>query len=278
MFSILIPSYNNLNYLKLCVESILKNSINKHEIIIHVNEGSDGTLEYVKSNNFKYTFSIKNVGLCTAINSSVKISSMKYILYSHDDMYFCPAWDKYLLDEISNIGHGNFYLSGTMIEANSGHIAFNCGESIETFDESKLLLNYNNLTFYDHQGTHFAPHLVTKEMWNKVGGFSEEFNPGIASDPDFNMKLWNQGVRIFKGLEKFKVYHFGSITTRKKHGLKQNRGDKTFLKKWGITTKFFKKYYLKSKTKYSGPLPEPKITLNYLFELVFCKIRKIFIF
>ena len=31
-------------------------------------------------------------------------------------------------------------------------------------------------------------------------------------------------------------------------------------------------------TKYSGPLPEPKITLNYLFELVFCKIRKIFIF
>ena len=164
MFSIVIPSYNNLNYLKLCVESILKNSINKHEIIVHVNEGSDGTLEYVKSNNFKYTFSIKNVGLCTAINSSAKISSTKYILYSHDDMYFCPDWDKYLMDEILNIGHENFYLSGTMIEANSGHIAFNCGESIETFDESKLLSNYNNLTFYDHQGSHFAPHLVTKEM------------------------------------------------------------------------------------------------------------------
>jgi len=278
MFSILIPSYNNLNYLKLCIESILKNSINKHEIIIHVNEGSDGTLEYVKNNNFKFTFSNKNVGLCTAINCSAKISSTKYILYSHDDMYFCPNWDKYLLDEIMNIGHGNFYLSGTMIEANSGHIEFNCGESIETFDESKLLLNYDNLTFYDHQGTHFAPHIVTKEMWNKIGGFSEEFNPGIASDPDFNMKLWIEGVRIFKGLEKFKVYHFGSITTRKKHGLKQNRGDKTFLKKWGITTKFFKKYYLKSKTKYSGPLSEPKLTLNYLIELVFCKIRKIFIF
>ncbi len=44
-------------------------------------------------------------------------------------MYFCPDWDKYLLDEILNIGHGNFYLSGTMIEANSGHIKFNCGVS-----------------------------------------------------------------------------------------------------------------------------------------------------
>ena len=278
MFSILIPSYNNLNYLKLCLNSIFKNSITNHEIIIHVNEGSDGTLKYVKDKKLKYTFSSRNVGLCTAINKSAKISSKDYILYSHDDMYFCPAWDKHLINEVNKIGHDDFYLSGTMIESNSGHIIFNCGETIETFDENKLLLNYNNLTFYDHQGTHFAPHLVTKKMWNKVGGFSEEFNPGIASDPDFNMKLWNEGVRIFKGLEKFKVYHFGSITTRKKIGFNQNRGDKTFLKKWGITTKFFKKHYLKSKTKYLGPLSEPKVTLNYLLELIYCKIRKFFTF
>ena len=278
MFSILIPSYNNLNYLKLCLNSILKNSINNHEIIIHVNEGSDGTLEYVKDKKLKYTFSSKNVGLCTAINKSAKISSKDYILYSHDDMYFCPGWDKHLINEINKIGHDDFYLSGTMIEPNSGHIIFNCGETVETFDENKLLLNYENLTFYDHQGTHFAPHLVTKKMWNKVGGFSEEFNPGIASDPDFNMKLWKNGVRIFKGLENFKVYHFGSITSRKKSTLKQNKGDKTFLKKWGITTKFFKKHYLKSKTKYLGPLSKPKINLNFLLELIICKIKKFLIF
>ena len=193
-------------------------------------------------------------------------------------MYFCPEWDKYLIREVNAIGHNSFYLSGTMIEPKSGHIIFNCGEDIKTFDEKKLLSNYNNLTFYNHQGTHFAPHLVTKEMWNLVGGFSEEFNPGIASDPDFNMKLWKEGVRIFKGLANFKVYHFGSITTRKKDGFKQNRGDKTFLKKWGITTKFFKKYYLKSKTKYLGPLTEPKISLNYLFELILCKVRRILTF
>ena len=26
-------------------------------------------------------------------------------------------------------------------------------------------------------------------MWNKIGGFSEEFFPGTGSDPDLNMKL-----------------------------------------------------------------------------------------
>ena len=276
MFSILIPSFNNLNYLKLCLKSIVNNSIKNHEIIIHVNEGSDGTLEYVKQSNFKHTFSDKNVGLCTAINSASKLSSSKYILYSHDDMYFCPEWDLHLIKEINKIGHDSFYLSGTMIEPNSGHIKFNCGENLESFNEEKLLLNYSNLNFYDHQGTHFAPHLVTKEMWNSVDGFSEEFNPGIASDPDFNMKLWNKGVRIFKGINKFKVYHFGSITTRKKKKFIQNRGDRMFLKKWGISTKFFKKYYLKSGTKYDGPLSKPKISLIYLIEFTVCKIKKIF--
>ncbi len=278
MFSILIPSFNNLNYLKLCLKSILKNSIKKHEIIIHVNEGSDGTLKYVKKNNYKYTFSDTNVGLCTALNLAAKLSTTNYILYSHDDMYFCPEWDTFLINEVNKINHDFYYLSGTMIEPNSGHIKFNCGENFETFNENKLLSNYKNLNFYDHQGSHFAPHLVSKKMWCKVGGFSEEFNPGIASDPDFNMKLWKQGVRIFKGINNFKVYHFSSITTRKKVGFQQNRGDKIFLKKWGITTKFFKKYYLRSKTKYVGQLSEPAINLNYLFGLITCKIKKFFTF
>ena len=273
MISIIIPTFNNLNYLKLCLNSLEKNSFKKHEIILHVNDGSDGTLEYIKKKNFKFTHSNNNLGLCSSINLASKLSESKFILYSHDDMYFCPMWDKFLLSEIDNIGHDNFYLSGTMIEAFSGHITFNCGTDINSFDEKKLLENYQNLNFYNHQGSHFAPHLVSKKLWDLVGGFSEEFNPGIGSDPDFNMKLWKKGVRIFKGINDFKVYHFSSITTRKKSDLIQNKGDKTFLKKWGITTKFFKKYYLKSRTKFDGPLSNPKKSLLYYFELILCKIK-----
>ena len=50
-FSILIPSYNNLNDLKICLDSVKKNSsYKKHEIIVHVNDGSDGTLDFIKIN------------------------------------------------------------------------------------------------------------------------------------------------------------------------------------------------------------------------------------
>ena len=106
-----------------------------------------------------------------------------------------------------------------MIEPTSGHIVCDFGVDLDTFKEKELLSKYKNINFYDHQGTHFAPHLVSKKMWDKVGGFSEEFNPGMGSDPDLNMKLWLEGVRIFKGLSKFKVYHFGSISLRKKKNL-----------------------------------------------------------
>ena len=50
MFSIIIPTFNNIDYLKICIDSIKKNSKYNHEIILHVNDGSDGTLEYVKNN------------------------------------------------------------------------------------------------------------------------------------------------------------------------------------------------------------------------------------
>ena len=186
-------------------------------------------------------------------------------------------WERPLKDEIEKIQHNKFYISGSMIEQNSGHIKFDCGTNIEEFDEQKLLSNLTNLKIDDHQGSHFAPHCVHVDLWNKVGGFSEEFNPGIASDPDFNMKLWNEGVRIFKGLNDFKVYHFGSVTTRRNKNVKQNRGDVTFLKKWGISTSFFKKYYLRSKTIYKGPLKDPNKNIIYYFELFKNKLKLFYV-
>ena len=67
-----------------------------------------------------------------------------------------------------------------------------------SFDEEFLLSNYEHLQFHDLQGSHWAPHIIHKKIWDRIGGFSEEFNPGIGSDPDLNMKLWSQNIRIYK--------------------------------------------------------------------------------
>ena len=62
VFSVIVPTFNNLEYLKLCLESIKKNSKYTHEIIIHINEGIDGTKEFLINNDYKTTFSKKMMG------------------------------------------------------------------------------------------------------------------------------------------------------------------------------------------------------------------------
>ena len=116
MFSIILPTYNNLEYLKITLESISKNSKYKHDIIVHVNEGTDGSLDYVKNKKLNFTYSLKNLGLCTGVNTAAKKSKTNYILYSHDDMYFCPGWDICLEKEVKKLNTNKFYLSASMIE------------------------------------------------------------------------------------------------------------------------------------------------------------------
>ena len=273
MFSIIIPTYNNLEYLKLCLNSIKKNSAFDHEIIIHVNEGVDGSLDFVKENNYKYSFSRINSGVCTAFNSAANLSTSKYIVLAHDDMYFCPGWDTCFSNEIKLIKDEDFFISGTMVQPFESYINLDCGKTFLDFDEKKLLKELPKIKYKDFQGTHWQPSLIPIKTWKKVSGFSEEFSPGLGSDPDFNMKLWNLGVRLFKGLGECRVYHFSSVSLRKKTW---NNGAKTFLLKWGISIKFFKKHYLRSDQAFNDLLSEPKKNLSYYFGLIKCKIAYFF--
>ena len=280
MFSILIPTFNNLEYLKFCIRSIKNNSKYTNQIIAHVNIGNDGTLDFLKQENIDYSYTEYNSGICEGINKAAKLAKYDYLLYAHDDFYFCPNWDEILQKEVRKIGHNNFYLSGTMM--NEGQIKFNCGNTPDEFNEEKFLNNYKNYNYYDFQGSTWAPSLVHREVWDKVGGFSEEFFPGSGSDPDFNMKLWNIGIRIYKGINDFKVYHFGSTVLRKKlNKISKNKygstGAKIFLLKWGVTIKFFKKFYLRSGLKYENALESPNRNFDYFLSLIICKLNFIFI-
>ena len=195
MFSILIPTLNNLNYLKLCIKSIKSNSNYNHDIIVHVNEGNDGTIKFLEKENIKFSHTNYNAGICEGVNTAAKLSTTNYFLYAHDDFYFCPDWDVVLVNELKHIKNNLFYLSGTMVQ--NGQVELNCGDTLNDFNEKKLLDEYKNIKFYDFQGSTWAPHLIHKELWTKVGGFSEEFYPGTGSDPDLNMKLWKENTRIF---------------------------------------------------------------------------------
>ena len=188
-FSILIPTWNNLDYLKLCVRSIRQHSAYNHQIIIHVNDGSDGTLEWVKAEGLDYTHSEENIGVCLAMNSMRRL--------------------------------------------------VNYGDSIQTFEEERLLKEYMNTPYNDWLGATRPPSLVHRDIWDLVGGYSIEFSPGMYSDPDFTAKLLMVGVTHMKGLGNSRVYHFETKTTGR---IRKNDGSTQFLLKWGISNSTMRKH------------------------------------
>lgn len=96
VFSIVIPTWNNLDFIKLCVRSIRENSSFKHQIVLHVNDGSDGTVEWARNEGISFSRTSDNVGVCFAVNAARPLIKTDYIVYMNDDMYVCPGWDKAL--------------------------------------------------------------------------------------------------------------------------------------------------------------------------------------
>jgi len=286
MFSILIPTYKNFEYLKICINSLKKNSKYNNQILVHINTEDLETENFLIKNKISYTKSEFNSGMPKSLNTVSKLSTKNFVVISHDDFYYCPDWDGYLMSEIKKCKNSFFLYTGLMMGPNQP-LNCNFGENFNNFDETSLLNKYNDLTHYDFTGSTKHPAILKKELWERVGGWSEEFYPTGGDDTDFLVKLWNVGVRDFKGVNKSRVYHFGSITTRKKKDSKNNylgsKANNIFLKKWGFSINFFEKFYLRSgynkkgivMKKYDGLTKEPEKNINFFFNLLLCKIKLI---
>lgn len=277
VFSILIPSWNNLDYLKCCIKSIKKNSRYTHQLIVHVNEGKDGTLAWIKEQGIDYTYSEENVGVCYGFNAPAALAKTDYILLSDDDYYFAPDWDYFLLEEIQKLDHIYFCISGTMIEHSptqySSMIApHNFGKTVKEFDEEKFLRDYKSIPFADWNGTNWYPMVMHRTLWNLIGGLSTEFYPGMGSDPDMMMKLWHCGVRYYKGVSQSRVYHFTSRSTAR---VKKNDGNKQFLLKWGLSKSTFFDLYLRLGQPFAGYTAEPNIN-GFRLKLFRDQLKKLF--
>lgn len=240
MFSIVIPTWNNLPFLKLAVASIRRHSRHGHEIIVHVNDGTDGTLDWVRSEGLPHTASSENVGICYAVNRAAALATQPYLLYLNDDMAVLPGWDTRLLEVAERLSGGAFMLSSTMIEPtgsnNACAVAADFGRNPDDYREAELIAALPQLARSHWLGSTWPPTLLPRALWTEVGGYSVEFSPGMSSDNDFSMKVWHAGCRTFIGLGDSFVYHFACVSTSR---IVKNDGRLQFLHKWGISQRDF---------------------------------------
>lgn len=253
MFSIVIPSWNNLAYLKLCIESLKEHSRFQHEILVHLNDGSDGSLEWVKSQGIRYTQSDKNVGVCLAVNHLVAQASHDWVLYMNDDMVAAPGWEDGFIDAIASVDSDLVMFFGTLIQPDNGNspniIKQNFGDSPATFNEAQFLAGCMLDERRDVEGAASQPTLVHRKWWSMLGGYSLEFSPGMSSDDDLLMKFWVAGCRTFRIVGASRFYHFGCASTGR---IKHNLGGRIFVMKWGVTQIEFHRLYMPSLRKPDG--------------------------
>lgn len=246
MFSILIPTWNNLDYLKLAVASVRKYSSREHEIIVHVNggEADDLTLEWVRAEGLRHTFARQNLGVCISVNYLAAQASREWLLYMNDDMVCCPGWDEALIKAVESTPTRLAMFFSQLIEPLGGNsliIHRDFGRSPAEFDEARMLARYRDEPRGDTLGQPSQPTLVHRDWWRIVGGYSIEFGPGMSSDDDLLMKFWVAGCRHYRIVDDSRVYHFAQRSTKR---VRRNNGGREFVLKWGITQNEFKRAYL----------------------------------
>lgn len=246
MFSIVIPTWNNLAHLQLVVRSLREHSAAAHQIIVHVNDGRDGTREWVREQGLEHTASDDNIGICYAMNEAAMLARHEHLVYMNDDMYCLPGWDTALRRRAAAMPSDLYLLSGTMVEPrDSGNpcvVVGPYGDGVDNFREAELLRDAGKLVRADWYGATWPPTLVARRWWFRVGGYSTELSPGMSSDNDFAMKLWHAGCRHFIGVGDSLVYHFQQKSTGK---VVKNDGRRQFLDKWGLTQSTFDRFYLR---------------------------------
>ena len=278
MFSIVIPTWNNLAHLQLVVRSIREHSAEKHQIVVHVNDGSDGSLDWVRAQGLEHTASTDNIGICYAMNEAAMLARHEHLVYMNDDMYCLPGWDTALLRRAAAMPSDLYLLSGTMVEPrDSGNpcvVVGPYGDGVDNFREADLLRDAPTLVRADWCGATWPPTLVARRWWFRVGGYSTELSPGMSSDNDFSMKLWHAGCRHFIGVGDSLVYHFQQKSTGK---VVKNDGRRQFLDKWGMTQSTFDRFYLRrGQPLAADALPEPEDSPALRRALLKSRLRKRF--
>ena len=220
-FSFIIPSRNNLTYLKMCYNSIRRNAGYTHEICFADDFSEDGTLEWIlvqmkRDQNIKLynNKGPERMGLTILYDKLVReYATNDRLIFFHSDMYLFPE----ALEEIDKHLKEKVVVSLTRVEpplhpAGPEKIIKDFGMEPEEFKEQELLDWYNryepNPTGYFEETTEgvFAPWAIMRDDFESVGGHDKLFRPQSKEDSDIFNRLHSNGVEFiqtWRGL----VYH-----------------------------------------------------------------------
>lgn len=203
--SIIIPTYNHVDLLKKCIDSIIQHTdLGLVEVIIVANGCTDGTVEYLKTLPvpFAYEAHANPLGYTAATNRGIALAKGDYVLLLNNDTVLLQQrkheWIDMLLEPFRK--DNKVGITGPV------KFSFDCGET-----------KRNAIAFWCA--------LIPRAFFFEYGLLDEIFSPGMGEDGDFSIRIEELGHRLVqvpydvgsefgKGIpvQQFPIYHLGSGT------------------------------------------------------------------
>lgn len=251
MTSIVILSYNTLEYLQICIASIRRyTEPGSYEMIIIDNASTDGSAEWLReeqacSMDLRVLFNRENVGFPKGCNQGMAVAKGRDILLLNSDTIVTPRY----LEQMRTALYADEHNGAVSCAAN--HISN--FQQVETDGYTDLAGLERFAEGYNHTdpskwerrtmlvGFCF---LLRRSTYEQLGGFDETFSPGNFEDADYSMRLLRAGYHLIYAGDTF-IHHFGSASfvkrktknagkMNKKYGGILTRNRRQFFGKWDV--------------------------------------------
>jgi|TARA_B100001758_G_scaffold94917_1_gene81098 glycosyltransferase involved in cell wall biosynthesis len=284
--SFILPSRNNLKYLRQAYDSIRSNSLHPHEICIADDASTDGTKEWVQGvmeedKNVKLHINKgpERLGHTILYDTLVnEYATNDIVMIFHADMYLCPKAD----EEIDKYIEPGRVVSLTRIEPplhppGPEKVLQDFGIEPEEFEQDKLL-KYLKTIDKNKKPTFgiFAPWAIYKEDFQRIGGHDPLYAPQSKEDSDIFNRFVLNGYELIQTWQGF-VYHMTCRGSRFKDGAMRNPAGQVFMKgressEWlaqnlRSTRNFIRKWgHMVQHDKMMFPIIPPKYNVGFVVE------------
>lgn len=238
--SIIIPSYNQVDYTFNCICSIYyNNSFTDYEIIIADDKSSEST--ELLSECFENIVIIRNetnLGFLKNCNNAATKARGKYLVFLNNDTQVQKNWLEELLvvfrnfKDVGLVGSKLLYPDGRLQEAGGIIWQDGSGWNYGNIDNPRKP-EYNYLKEADYISG--ASIMISAELWKATGGFDERYAPAYFEDSDMCFQVRDKGYKVM--YQPFSVVvHFEGVThgTDVRTGVKQYQviNHQKFIDKW----------------------------------------------
>ncbi len=208
--SIIILTYNNLNYTKACLKSILKYTPkDTYEIIVVDNNSSDGTKEWLKKQkNIKTIFNKCNLGFPKGCNQALAIAEAQNdILFLNNDTIVTDSW----LENLKKCLYSDEKIGAcgsvcNQWENNQGvNFTYQNLESMQQFAKTNNVSDSNK--WEEKVFLIGFCLLIKRKVIDLLGGLDEEYTPGYIEDNDLSLRILKLNYRLFLCHDSF-IHHY----------------------------------------------------------------------